>query len=239
MRRRSTTAKRRRSTSIRDRLHGVRAEFAAVITSPTSKLIDLAGGWHGLVDALVPHTLFLVIYLATRQIGPAVCVAVALAVVMAVIRLLSRQPLRTAVAGAALIGVSALVVVSTGDGTDFYLLDIARTSVMSVILVASLVVRRPLVGVLVGPVIGDARWYSDSVQRRAYDLCTVIWAAAVVVRCAVKIPFYLDDNVAALGIASMVMGVPLLVVTTYLQLRILRAMYSRRVTARSTLDTAP
>lgn len=133
------------------------------------------------------------------------------------------------------------MVVSTGDGTDFYLLDIARTSVMSVILVASLVVRRPLVGVLVGPVIGgDARWYSDSVQRRAYDLCTVIWAAAVVVRCAVKIPpFYLDDNVAALGIASMVMGVPLLVVTTYLQLRILRAMYSRRVTARSTLDTAP
>ncbi|MCV7348084.1 DUF3159 domain-containing protein [Mycolicibacterium rhodesiae] len=185
------------------------------------------GGWHGLADALGPHAVFLAVYLATEQIGPAACAALALALVMAAIRLHSRQPVRTALAGAALIGVSALAVVTTGDGTDFYLLDIARTSVLSVVLVTSLLVRRPLLGVLIGPVIADTRWYSDRVQRRAYDLCTVIWAVAVIVRSAVKIPFYLDDNVLALGIASMVMGVPLLLLTTYLQLRILRAAYSQ------------
>ncbi|WP_431234357.1 DUF3159 domain-containing protein [Mycolicibacterium psychrotolerans] len=228
MSRHSTTGKAPRGQRFRRRLHHLGAAFAAAITSPTGRLIDLGGGWHGLADALGPHAVFLVVYLSTRQIGPAAAAALALAVVMAVIRLLSRQPVRTALAGAALIGVSALVVLTTGDGTDFYLLDIARTSVLSVILVASLVVRRPLVGVLVGPILADARWYSDRVQRRAYDLCTLIWAAAVVVRSAVKIPFYLDDNVVALGIASMVMGVPLLLVTTYLQLRILRATYAQR-----------
>lgn len=46
-------------------------------------------------------------------------------------------------------------------------------------------------------------------------------------RSAVKIPFYLHDNVIALGIASMVTGVPLLLLTTYLQLRILRAAYGQ------------
>ncbi|WP_163789021.1 DUF3159 domain-containing protein [Mycolicibacterium aichiense] len=227
MSRHSTTDKARRGQRFRRRLHHWGAAFAAVITSPNGRLIDLGGGWHGLADALGPHAVFLAVYLATQQIGSATCAALALAVVLALIRLLSRQPVRTALAGAALIVVSALVVVTTGDGTDFYLLDIVRTSVLSFILIASLLIRRPLVGVLVGPVIADPRWYSDRVQRRAYDLCTVIWAAAVVARSAVKIPFYLDDNVVALGIASMVMGVPLLLVTTYLQLRILRATYSQ------------
>ncbi len=150
-----------------------------------------------------------------------------MALALSVIRLVKREPLYAAMAGAVLVGLSALAAVSTGDGTDFYLLEIVRTSVLSVVLVTSLLVRRPLLGVLVGRLIAGPGWYCDRVQLRAYDLCTVIWAAAVILRSAVKIPFYVDDNVVGLGIASMVMGVPLLVLTTYVQLRILRGAYSR------------
>lgn len=211
----------------RECLRRARTEFATVITSPTTSLIALAGGWHGLADALGPHVLFFAIYLATQQIGPAAWAALAVAAVLASIRLLNRESMYTALAGAVLVGVSALVAVTTGDGVDFYLLEIARTSVLSVILVASLLVRRPLLGVLIGPVITGPGWHCDRIQRRAYDLCTIIWAIAVIMRSAVKISFYLDGNVIGLGIASMVMGVPLLVLTTFVQLRILRSAYSR------------
>lgn len=217
----------KKASNVRARLHHARTEFAAVVTSPQSSLIGLVGGWHGLADALGPHALFLLVYVATEQIGPSAGSALAMALVLSVIRLFKREPFYAAMAGAALVGLSALAAVSTGDGTDFYLLEIVRTSVLSVVLVTSLLVRRPLLGVLVGRLIAGPRWYSDRVQLRAYDLCTVIWAAAVILRSAVKIPFYVDDDVVGLGIASMVMGVPLLVLTTYVQLRILRGAYAR------------
>ncbi|AQT82338.1 hypothetical protein B1R94_28485 [Mycolicibacterium litorale] len=216
-----------RRSDARERLRRARTEFAAVITSPTTSLIALAGGWHGLADALGPHAVFFAIYVATQQIGPAAWAALAVAMVLASIRLLNRESVYAAVAGAALVGVSASVAVTTGDGVDFYLLEIARTSVLSVVLVTSLLVRRPLLGVLIGPVVAGPGWHRDRIQRRAYDLCTIIWAVAVIMRSAVKISFYLDGNVIGLGIASMVMGVPLLVLTTYVQLRILRAVYAQ------------
>jgi len=189
--------------------------------------MDMVGGWHGLADALGPHAVFLFVYLSTQQAAPSVGSALAVALILSVIRLLRREQLYAALVGAGLVGLSALVAVSTGEVTDFYLLDITRTSILSVILVTSLLVRRPLLGVLIGRIIGGPRWYSDRDQLRAYDLCTVVWAVAVVARSAIKIPFYLDDNVMGLAIASMVLGVPLLVLTSYLQWRILRHAYAQ------------
>lgn len=215
------------SSNIRERLQRARTDFAAVVTSPQSSLIDLVGGWHGVADALGPHALFLLVYLATQRVGPSAGSALVVALILSVVRVLKRESLYAALAGALLVGLSALVAVSTGDGTDFYFLEIVRTSVLSVVLVMSLLVRRPLLGVLVGPVIAGPRWHSDRVRLRAYDLCTIIWAAAVVIRSAVKIPFYVDGNVVGLGIASMVMGIPLLVLTTYMQLRILRRAHAQ------------
>lgn len=217
----------RRRSKLRDRFDRFRADFAAVVTSPKASLVELVGGWHDLADALGPHAFFLLVYSATQRIGPAAGSALAVALLLSVIRLLKHEPLYAALAGALLVGLSALVAVSTGEGTDFYLLEIARTSILSVVLVTSLLVRRPLFGVLVGRVIAGSGWQSDRVQLRAYDLCTLIWAAAVVLRSTVKISFYLDGNVVGLGIASMVMGIPLLLLTTYVQLRILRGAYEQ------------
>jgi len=216
-----------RKSRLRLRLHRARAEFAEFVTAPTSSVVDLVGGWRGMADALGPHAVFLIVYLATERVGPSVSSALAVALALSAIRLLKREPLHAAVAGAALVGVSALVAATTGEGTDFYLLDIARTTILSVVLVASLAIRRPLLGVLVGRLISGASWRSDRVQLRAYDLCTIVWAAAVVLRSVVKIPFYVNDDVVGLGIASIVMGVPLLLLTTHVQLGILRRAYAR------------
>ncbi len=207
---------------LRSRLVRMRTGLAAAVTSPDNSLSDLVGGRRGLVDALGPHVLFLVVYISSQRLSMAILSALAVCALIAVTRLVARQPLRQIAVGAALVAASGLIARMTGRDVDFYLPEILRTFAMSAVLLLSLAVRRPLVGVLVGPVISGSTWRTDATLLRAYTLCTVIWAGAVVARTAVKFRFYIAEDVVALGVVNLVMGIPLAAVTLYVQLRILR-----------------
>lgn len=204
----------------------LRQSIAAFVSSPDSSLFDVIGGWRGLIDAVGPNLMFLVVYLAFPHLAVTVGSALAMSLVIAVIRIVRRQPLREAVAGVVLVVASGLLVALTGNGTDFFLPELIRTAAVSAVLVLSLLARRPLVGVLLGPVVRGRGWRKDATLLRAYDWCTALWAAAAMARTAVKLPFYLAGNVIGLGIADIIMGIPLLLATVYLQLRILRRAHS-------------
>lgn len=210
----------------RARLIRIRRSVAEFVSAPDSSLFDVVGGWRGLIDAVGPNLLFLVVYLAIPHLAVAVGFALAVSLVIAVIRAVRREPLREAVAGVVLVVASGALVALTGNETDFFLPELIRTAAVSAILLLSLLVRRPLVGVLLGPVVPGRAWQKDASLLRAYDWCTALWAAAAVARTAVKTPFYLAGNVIGLGIADIIMGIPLLLATVYLQLRILRRAYS-------------
>lgn len=210
----------------RGALARLRQSVAAFVSSPDSSLFEVLGGWRGLIDAVGPNLVFLVVYLAIPHLGVAIGAALAVSLVIAVFRVVRHEPLREALAGVLLVVASGLLVGLTGNGTDFFLPELIRTAAVSAILLLSLLVRRPLVGVLLGPVVPGRAWHNDATLLRAYDWCTALWAAAAVARTAVKLPFYLAGNVLGLGIADIVMGIPLLLATVYLQLRILRRAYS-------------
>jgi hypothetical protein len=205
-------------------LQRFRTRVGSVIASSDVSIWAIVGGWRGLVDVIGPHLLFLVVYLVNQSIVMAIGVALAVSLALMIVRLVTFQSTRQALGGVALVGLSGLIATSTGHEANFYLLQVLRSLALAALLLASLAVRRPLVGVILAPFIEGPSW-RDPVLSRAFWQCTAIWAAIAVGRSVVKIPLYLTNNVVGLGVAHLVTGIPLFAVMIYWQLRILRRAY--------------
>ncbi|MGY1943314.1 DUF3159 domain-containing protein [Nocardia asiatica] len=208
------------------RIARVRIGFAALITSPDLSLTDVVRGKRGLLDVASPHLLYGVVYAVTQDVPVSVWSALIWGGGLVSARMIFGQPTRQAVGGLALAVLSGLLAVTTGRGVDFYLPHMLRGMAWGVLLLLSLLGRRPLVGVLVGPVVGGTAWRQDRNLLRAYRQCTAVWAAIIGLRTAVHIPLYFANNVVALGIAHLLAGVPLFTVMVCVNLRILRRGYA-------------
>jgi hypothetical protein len=138
--------------------------------------------------------------------------AFAAGVVLAGIRLAKgRRPAGVAL-GLLGVVVAALIVLHTGRAADFFLLQIASNAASALVWVASIAVRWPLLGVIVGLALGQkTRWRQDPDLLRGYSRASWVWVAQYLVRLAVFIPLYGADEVVALGIARALTWVPVVV----------------------------
>ena len=209
----------------RDRLHVLRLRAAAAITSPEVSIWTIVGGGWGLIDVLGPHLLFLIVYLISREFIPAIGIALISALALVIIRLATAQAVKHAISGAVLVAVSGLIAIATGHEADFYLMQVLRSLALAAILLTSLAVGRPLVGLIVGPVVGGPTWRHNPVLKRAYWQCTAIWAGIALARTLLKVPLYLSNSVVGLGAAHLITGIPLFAAMIYWQLHILRRAY--------------
>lgn len=186
-------------------------------------LLAAIGGWRGVAEAMVPGILFLCLYLPTQDARLSAAIPGALAVVLVVVRLVRREPLVSAISGMLGVGIAVLITLITGRGIDYYLSGFVINAVWALGLFVSLIVRWPLMGFVIGIFRGSVTgWRSDHALRRAATLLTLLWLAMFVARLAVQLPFYLNEQVEALGIARLVMGTPLyalLVVATWVWAR--------------------
>ena len=75
----------------------------------------------------------------------------------------------------------------------------------------SIAVRWPLLGVVVGAVLGQrARWRRDPTLLAAYGRGSWVWVLQYVIRVAVFVPLYLGGQVVALGVARAALTWPLI-----------------------------
>jgi hypothetical protein len=182
-------------------------------------LTDILGGRKGALDAGVPAVAFVTAWAVCNAVtgrpGAATGVlygaaaAVVTGVVLAVFRLV--RGTRPAGVVLSLLGVviAALVVLRTGRAADFFLLQIASNAASVLLWVASITIRWPLLGVIVGLILRQrTRWRHDPDLLRGYARASWIWVAQYVLRLALFIPLYLADQVIALGIARALTWVP-------------------------------
>ncbi|MBV9821887.1 MAG: DUF3159 domain-containing protein, partial [Actinobacteria bacterium] len=78
----------------------------------------------------------------------------------------------------------------------------------------SLVVRRPLVGVLweyldPSPLPPERRWHQVPKLRRAYDIATLAVLAMFLARALVQLSLFKDNRTGLLAVAKIAMGLPL------------------------------
>ncbi|MFJ7083843.1 DUF3159 domain-containing protein [Streptomyces griseus] len=187
---------------------GTQAEQAASPQRPS--ILDQAGGAEGVIYSALPAVAFVV---ANRLGGIRVAIIAALgfAVAIAVWRLARKESVRPAIGGLFGVVIAAGVVWFTGSAKDYFLIGIWASLGGAVAFLASVLLRRPLVGVIWNVATGKGSvWREDKMSRRYYHIATLVLAAVFGARFAVQQYFYATDQVGSLGTAKIVMGFPLL-----------------------------
>jgi hypothetical protein len=119
-------------------------------TSPTFDrhlVLEQLGGWRGMVDASLPTVAFIVAN-AVGGLRVGIWTAVGAAVLVFLLRLLRRETVQQAVSGLFAVGIAVAIAAYSGQARDFFALGILRNAGIGVVLLGSLLVRRPLVGVV-------------------------------------------------------------------------------------------
>lgn len=174
-------------------------------------LSSLLGGRGGALDASLPPAAFVIGWLASgRSIAWGAAAAIAVGVLVAVVRIARGTKPRAAVVSVALVTIGAVIALRTGRAADFFLVQLLTNVASALLWAASIVVRWPLLGVVVGVVLGQrTRWRRDPDLLRAYGRASWLWVGQYVLRVAVYTPLYLADQVVALGAARVALSWPL------------------------------
>lgn len=177
----------------------------------TESLTDLLGGRRGAVDATLPPVAFAVGWLVGGEsIWAGVGAALAVGAVVAGVRLRRGDRPRSVLIGLLAVCVAALIAVRTGRAENFFLIQLLSNAASALAWAVSIAVRWPLLGVLVGAVLGQrSRWRRDPALLRGYGRASWVWTATYVLRVAVFVPLYLSGQVLALVVARVALTWPL------------------------------
>lgn len=182
----------------------------AAAASADFSVQDALGGVRGMVESVVPVVVFSVVFALVHQVVTASAVAVAVSVVLVVARAVRREPVMPAVSGLLAVGVGAVIAVVWGQARGFYVPSLVKNPAFALGYAVSALVGWPLVGVLLGFVLGEGTaWREVPARRRAYTQATWLWTAMFALRFAVMAPLYAADDTNALGVAQVVLSLPL------------------------------
>lgn len=198
---------------------------AAVVNDALSQGI---GGKRGLFDSTLPTAVFLVVYVASgSSLTISLWAAVGTGMAVMVVRIVRGESLRQVLTGFVGVAISAVFAARTGEAQNFFLPGLLVNLVYGAAFVISIAVRRPLAGYAAGAVTGDvSSWLQDPAARRAATQASWIWAGMFGLRLVVQLPLFFAGAVGALGVAKIVMGVPLFLLGGLLSYRILRPVMS-------------
>ncbi|EYR63787.1 potassium ABC transporter [Actinotalea ferrariae CF5-4] len=198
------------------------ARGVRVLTGEEFSLVEAIGGVRGLVESVLPGLVFVVLFLLTRDLVPALVAAGVVAAVAVVVRLLQRTPATQAFSGVVGVVVGVLWASRTGEAQDFFAWGLWVNGLWLAGTAVSVLVGWPLVGVVVSLLRAqDMSWRTDvgaRALRRRYVWATWLWAGMFAARLAVQLPLYLqgEDAVGWLGTARLAMGVPLFALVLWL-----------------------
>ncbi|MGH3979119.1 MAG: DUF3159 domain-containing protein [Pseudonocardiaceae bacterium] len=172
-------------------------------------LLEQMGGPGGIVASIVPVVVFVGVN-PLVGLAPAIWAALGAALAVGVWRLIRREPLQPAVSGVLGVGICAFIAYRTGEARGFFLYGIWYSLVAGVAFALSIAVRWPLVGVIWSALNGSGyAWRADRRARLGYEIATVVWALFFLARFGVQRWLYDADETGWLGVARLLMGLPL------------------------------
>jgi uncharacterized protein DUF3159 len=181
------------------------------------QLLASIGGWTGSLITAIPPIVFVIVN-STAGLRAAIISAVGTGVLLVLYRLVRRQPLQQAITGLFGVAIAAFIAARTGQARGYFLLGIWSSFLYAGVFVASMLIRRPIVGVLwefldpSPPVEDDAPWYRRPALLRGYLLATLIGTALFASRGIVQLTLYKHNATGWLAFARIAMGFPLYLV---------------------------
>ena len=208
------------------------------LTQERFSFADAVGGVRGLVESIAPGLLFVVVYLvAGQRLVPAVVASAAAAALAVVVRLVQRTPVTQALSGVLGVGIGVAWALMSGRAENYFAWGLWTNVAYLVGTLVTIVVRWPVVGVLLGlldahgPLAGGSwshvgRFRRDPSLRRRATAATWAWVGVFAARLAVQVPLYRSAQVAWLGTAKLVMGVPLFALVLWLSWALVRPAHA-------------
>jgi hypothetical protein len=174
------------------------------------------GGWSGALVTALPTVVFVIVN-TLSTLRPAIGAAIGSAVVLAGYRLARKQSVQQVISGLFGVLIAALIAARTGQARGYFLLGIWTSFLYAVPFAVSLLVRRPLVGLLwefldptAGPT-GAERvpWYRRRPLLVAYSWATLAGTVVFLARGIVQATLYGHNATGWLAFARIAMGYPL------------------------------
>jgi len=208
---------------------GLGALIGPRVAGEQHPLLRAMGGVLGIVETILPGFVFIAAFALSSNAWLAIIVSVAVSVLFTIYRLIRRQAPTQALVGLAGVVASALLALMSQKPEDNFVVGMVTNLAYGLAFVISIVVRWPLIGVVVGFLRGEGTsWRSIRHARRVFTGLSLLWVALFGIRLAVEWPLYLAGDIAGLGIAKLVLGLPLYVpvlATTWL---VVRSMYREK-----------
>ncbi|WP_244168143.1 DUF3159 domain-containing protein [Mycobacterium paraffinicum] len=186
------------------------------------RLLRQAGGVSGVVYSSLPVVIF-VIASSVSGLFAAIASALTAAGLVLVWRLIRRDSLQPALSGFFGVAICALVAYVVGESKGYFLLGIWMSLLWAVVVAASVVIRRPLVGYVWTWATGRGHgWREVPRALRALDIASICWVLVFAARFVVQGLLYHADRTGWLAVARIAMGWPLTVaaaLVTYLAVK--------------------
>jgi hypothetical protein len=194
-------------------------------------LLASLGGVLGIVEAVVPPAIFVVLFAVTGQGGGFPVVAVICsglsAVFFIVVRILRREGATQAIAGLVTVGASVVLALISGRAENNFLPGIITNAAYGFAFLVSIFIGWPLVGVATGLLTKRGHgWRTVRREKKILSWLTVMWVAMFAVRLSVEVPLYLSQNVGGLAVAKLVLGLPLYAPVVMLTWLFVRGMFA-------------
>lgn len=177
------------------------------------RMAAAVGGWRGSLETAVPMVVFVIAWTVTHDIRLSAGAALVTAALAAALRAAHGGSMQFVLSGFLATGIAAFFALRSGRAEDAFLPGILLSTAYGIGSVVSIITRWPLVGFIVGA--GDPRakedpfaWRKDPGIVRVATRLTYVIVALYAVRLGVMVPLYLAGNVAALGVARVVLGWP-------------------------------
>ena len=110
-------------------------------------VLEQLGGWRGMLDATLPTVAFIVAN-AVDGLRTGIWAALGAAFLVFLLRLVRRESVQQAVSGLIGVGIAVAIAAASGQARDFFVFGILRNAAVGVVLLGSIPLRRPLIGVI-------------------------------------------------------------------------------------------
>jgi Protein of unknown function (DUF3159) len=146
---------------------------------------------------------------ALAGLETAAAVAVALQILIAIERIARRRPVTNAVGGLLGTGLAVFIALRSGSAEGYFVPRMLYAAALALVFAGSAVIRRPLVGILIGALYrAPKEWLEHRAVRRTFSEVTFAWAGLFAFRAAVYAVLIAAGKAGWLAVASVAMGWP-------------------------------
>ena len=195
-------------------------------------LIASIGGVLGILEAVLPATVFSIVFAVSGEALYAVAAAAGLSLVFIAVRALRRQSVQQALIGALAIALAAFLALRDGgQAADYFVPGFFTNGAYALAMLVSILIRRPIMGYVAQLLFGLSSWRQTPMFPRL-RLVTWVWFGFFSLRLLVQLPLYFSGEVELLAASRVVMGAPAyagLLALTWILLRKIAAQQSGKL----------